>query len=167
MIMRRLFGAAVLAAVLAPALGAQQPADSMPSMLDRMQAMESMMQQMHQMMQGMHGSGQGMGMEMGQAAPGQQGMGMGGGMGMGMRMGQQGMGTMAAATCSMGDGLAALFGACPSNLALTEAQTTTLQAIFERARGEAMGLLTPEQHTQLHATQGQVGGTTQGGTAPH
>jgi hypothetical protein len=98
---------------------------------------------MHQMMMSMHGGGAGQ-----PAQPGMQGMGAG--------MGMQAQQGAAAGACSMGAGLGALFGACPSNLALTEGQTTQLNAIFERARSEALATLTPEQHEQLHATQGQT-----------
>ena len=152
-----LAGAAGLAWLLAPGVGAQQPTDSMQGMLRRMQSMETMMQEMHQMMMSMHGGAAG---QTGQ--PGMQGMGIGmqgqgmqgGQQGMGMGMGMQGQASASAGTCSTGAGFGALLGGCPSNLALTEAQTTELNAIFERARSEAMATLTPEQHAQLHATQG-------------
>ena len=151
-----LMGTAGLAWMLAPGLGAQQPTDPMQDMSERMQSMQSMMTEMHQMMMSMHG---------GTAGPaGQHGMGMGMGLqGQGMQGGQQGMGMGMqgqpnAGSCSMGNGFGALLGACPSTLALTEAQTTELDAIFERARSEALATLTPQQHEQLHATPSQTGG---------
>lgn len=157
-----LIGTAGLMWLLAPGLGAQQPTEPMPGMHERMQSMESMMQHMHQMMMSMHGGGAG---QENQAMPGMQGQ-QRTGMGMGMPA-QQGAGTMSAESCSMPDGLEALLRACPSNLALTEAQTTALDAILERARSEALATLTPEQHAQLHTAQGQMGAAGQGGAAPH
>ena len=143
-----LMGTAGLACLLAPGVGAQQPTDPMQGMHERMQAMQSMMTEMHEMMMSMQGDTAG---QAGQ--PGMHGMGM---QGQGMQ-GQQGAGSMTTGACSMAAGFGALLGACPSNLALTEAQTTALNAIFERARTEALATLTPEQHAQVHG---------QGGTSP-
>lgn len=135
-----LIGTAGVAWLLAPGIGAQQPTDSMQGMSERMQSMQAMMTEMHQMMMSMHGGAAGQ--------PGMHGMGMG----------MQGQPSASAGTCSMGSGFGALLGACPSTLALTEAQTSELNAIFERARSEALATLTPEQHEQLHATPSQPGG---------
>lgn len=137
-----LMATAALAWLLAPGVGAQQPTDPMQGMHERMQSMQSMMTEMHQMMMSMHGDTAG---QTGQ--PGMHGMGMG-------MQAQQGAGSMTAGTCSMADGFGALLGACPSNLALTEAQTTALHAIFERARTDALATLTPEQHAQVHGQGG-------------
>ena len=145
-----LLGTVGLAWFLAPGVGAQVPAEPMAGMHERMQSMESMMQHMHQMMMSMHGGAA--------DQAGEPGMGMG--------MGMQGQAT-AAGSCSMGADLATLLGACPSNLALTEAQATELRTLLERARGEARGILTPEQHTQLHATPSAASGAAPSGAAPH
>ena len=150
-----LMGTAGLACLLAPGVGAQQPTDPMQGMHERMQAMQSMMTEMHQMMMSMHGDTAGQAGQPGMHGMGMQGQGMQGQQGMGMGMqAQQGAGTMTAGACSMADGFGALLGACPSNLALTEAQTTALNAIFERARTEALATLTPEQHAQVHSQMG-------------
>jgi hypothetical protein len=130
----RMLGAIALIGMLAPAVGAQQTSDSMQSMMARVDSMHAMMQQMHQMMASMHGG------------PGHGGMSGSAMMPMSEEMGE----------CSSSEGFGALLGACPSTLALTEAQTTALRALFERARSEAHAILTPEQQQQLHATPGPV-----------
>jgi uncharacterized protein (DUF2342 family) len=138
--LRTILGAVAAVLILSPGVSAQQPADSSQSMMqqqmqqmqERMQSMQERMQSMHQMMQRMHG-----------AQGGAQSM--------------QAMGTQARGqtqNCIAGSpegGLSALLMGAVRDLALTDAQRTRLEEILERAQGEALGALTPEQREQLES----------------
>ena len=159
MIRKRAFGAAALALVLAPTIGAQQPTDPMQDMAARMQSMHQMMEQMHHMMMGMHGGGM-QGMQMtpdGHDAPAQSSMpgmgmqGMHGQPGQGMAMGGMGMGGACGAG-SPDSGLGALLMHPVADLALTDAQRTALHEVLARAQAEAREHLTAEQRARLEIT---------------
>jgi len=105
----------------------EQMQQHMSQMQEHMQAMQQMMQ-----MHGQQGSGQGM-----------QGMS-----GMGQQQAMQG-GTCL--TSGSQAGLSALLLGGVTDLGLTDAQTSSLQAILDRARSEALEALTPEQRQKLEA----------------
>lgn len=176
MIRKLASGAAALALMLAPALGAQQPTDPMQDMAARMQSMQQMMQEMHHMMMSMHGGGM-QGMQMtpdGHDAPAQPGMtgmgmhGMQGQTGQGMAMGGMGGMGMQSGACGAGSadaGLGALFMHPVADLALTEAQRTEFQEILARAQAQAREHLTPEQRARLEIVAPRGAGACQAAPA--
>ena len=107
----------------------EQMQQHMAQMQEHMQAMQGMMQ--------MHGQQGGQGME------GMQGMS-----GMGQQQAMQG-GTCV--TSGVQAGLSALLLGGVTDLGLTDAQTSSLQAILEKARTDALAALTPEQRQKLEA----------------
>jgi hypothetical protein len=166
-------GAAALLVALAPAVGAQQPADPMAGMRAQMDSMHEMMQDMHHMMMSMHGQG---GMMMGmQGQAGSMTGGMQGGMtpdghdapsppamgGMGMMGTPHSPGASADAGCPATGpdaGLSALLDRSVATLQLTEAQRSDLQGVLESARAEALAKLTPEQRARLELIAPTGGG---------
>lgn len=100
------------------------------SQADTMQ-MHEHMQAMHQQMMQMHGQAGGQAME-----------------------GMSGMAQQRAGTCVVSGsqvGLSALLLGSVGDLGLTEEQTSSLQAILEKARSDALEALTPEQRQRLEA----------------
>jgi len=102
--------------------------EHMAQMQEHMQAMQQMMQ-----MHGQQGDGQGM--------QGMAGMGQ-----------QQGMQSGTCVVSASRTGLSALLLGGVTDLGLTDAQTSSLQAILDRARIDALEALTPEQRQRLEAT---------------
>jgi hypothetical protein len=137
MIRKRALVAAVLALVLAPGLGAQQSTDPMQDMAARMQSMQQMMHDMHHMMMSMHGGATADGHDVEGGMPG---------------MGMQGQGMMMGGMQGADDGLGALFTRPVADLALTEAQKSTLRDILAHARAQALEQLTVDQRARLEIT---------------
>jgi hypothetical protein len=127
--------------------GGAMPSDS--SQGGMMQMHEQMQQHMAQMQQHMQAMQQMMEMH------GQQGMS-----GMGQQQAMQG-GTCV--TSGGQAGLSALLLGGGTDLGLTEAQTSALQAILEKARTDALAALTPEQRQKLEAAPGVRGCPPAGG----
>ena len=118
----------------------------MMQMHDMMQMHEQMQQHMAQMqehMQAMQGMMQMHGQQGGQGMEGMQGMS-----GMGQQQAMQG-GTCV--TSGVQAGLSALLLGGVTDLGLTDAQTSSLQAILEKARTDALAALTSEQRQKLEA----------------